>query len=93
MALWLRAQGIREIVINLHHRGEQIAAELGDGSALGLETIAAVHAGASVLGISLVTNPAAGLAGERLAHEDVLAVAEASAARVGTLLAEIVGRM
>jgi NDP-sugar pyrophosphorylase family protein len=30
-ALWLRAQGIREIVINLHHRGEQIAAELGDG--------------------------------------------------------------
>ncbi len=58
-----------------------------------LETIAAVHAGASVLGISLVTNPAAGLAGERLAHEDVLAVAEASAARMGTLLAEIVGRM
>lgn len=35
-ALWLRAQGIREIVINLHHRGEQIEAELGDGSALGL---------------------------------------------------------
>jgi len=35
-ALWLRAQGIREIVINLHHRGEQIEAELGDGSELGL---------------------------------------------------------
>ncbi len=35
-ALWLRAHGIREIVINLHHRGEQIAAELGDGSKLGL---------------------------------------------------------
>ena len=35
-ALWLRSQGIREIVINLHHRGEQIEAELGDGSALGL---------------------------------------------------------
>lgn len=35
-ALWLRAQGIREIVINLHHRGEQIEAELGDGRALGL---------------------------------------------------------
>jgi mannose-1-phosphate guanylyltransferase len=32
--LWLRAQGIREIVINLHHLGEQIEAELGDGSAL-----------------------------------------------------------
>ena len=28
--LWLRAQGVREIVINLHHLGEQILAELGD---------------------------------------------------------------
>lgn len=35
-ALWLRAQGIREIVVNLHHRGDQIEAELGDGRALGL---------------------------------------------------------
>lgn len=35
-ALWLRSQGIREIVVNLHHRGEQIEAELGDGRALGL---------------------------------------------------------
>ncbi len=35
-ALWLRAQGVREIVINLHHRGEQIEAELGDGRALGV---------------------------------------------------------
>lgn len=58
-----------------------------------LETIAAVHAGASVLGITLVTNPAAGLAAERLAHEDVLAVAAESATRMGSLLAEIVGRM
>ena len=58
-----------------------------------LETIAAVHAGASVLGITLVTNPAAGLAAERLAHEDVLTVAAESASRMGSLLAEIVGRM
>lgn len=36
-ALWLRSQGIREIVVNLHHRGEQIEAELGDGRALGLD--------------------------------------------------------
>jgi mannose-1-phosphate guanylyltransferase len=35
-ALWLRAQGIREVVVNLHHRGEQIEAELGDGRELGL---------------------------------------------------------
>ncbi len=35
-ALWLRAQGIREIVVNLHHHGDQIEAELGDGGSLGL---------------------------------------------------------
>jgi NDP-sugar pyrophosphorylase family protein len=29
---WLRHHGIREIVVNLHHLGEQIEAELGDGS-------------------------------------------------------------
>lgn len=29
---WLRHHGIREIVINRHHLGEQIEAELGDGS-------------------------------------------------------------
>ena len=34
VTLWLRSQGIREIVINLHHLGEQIEAELGDGSEL-----------------------------------------------------------
>jgi purine-nucleoside phosphorylase len=57
------------------------------------ETIAAVHAGAEVLAISLVTNLAAGLADEVLAHEDVLAVAAESADRMGALLAEIVGRI
>lgn len=36
VALWLRAQGVREIVINLHHLGHMIEAELGDGRALGL---------------------------------------------------------
>jgi len=35
-ALWLRSQGLRELVINLHHLGEQIEDELGDGRALGL---------------------------------------------------------
>lgn len=34
--LWLRHHGIREIVVNLHHLGDRIAAELGDGSALGV---------------------------------------------------------
>ncbi len=46
---WLRAQGVREIVINLHHLGEQIAAELGDGSALGV-AIAYSHEEGLILG-------------------------------------------
>lgn len=32
---WLVHHGVRDIVVNLHHLGEQIEAELGDGSALG----------------------------------------------------------
>jgi len=34
--LLLRHHGIREIVVNLHHLGEQIEAELGDGAELGV---------------------------------------------------------
>jgi mannose-1-phosphate guanylyltransferase len=36
VALWLRSQGVREVVVNLHHLGDQIEAELGDGSKLGM---------------------------------------------------------
>ena len=34
--LFLKAQGIEEVVINLHHLGEKISAALGDGSLYGL---------------------------------------------------------
>jgi purine-nucleoside phosphorylase len=54
-----------------------------------LEAIAARHLGAQVLGISLVTNVAAGLSDQKLDHGDVLATARTAAARVGTLLATI----
>lgn len=57
-----------------------------------LESVAAAHAGAELLAVSLVTNLAAGLADEQLAHDDVLAVAAASADRMGGLIAEIVGQ-
>lgn len=57
------------------------------------ETIAAVHAGAEVLAVSLMTNFAAGLGQAHLEHEDVLSVAAASAERMGALVAEIVGRI
>lgn len=58
-----------------------------------LETIAAVHAGAEVLGVSLVTNLAAGLGDDLLDHDDVLEVAARSAEQMGTLIADIVGRI
>ncbi len=54
-----------------------------------LEAIAARHLGAQVLGISLVTNVAAGLSAQKLDHADVLATARTAAARVGALLAAI----
>jgi purine-nucleoside phosphorylase len=54
-----------------------------------LEAIAARHLGAEVLGISLVTNPAAGLSGAGLDHAEVLAAGQAAAASVGALLAAV----
>ncbi|WEH39987.1 purine-nucleoside phosphorylase [Streptomyces sp. NBC_01218] len=54
-----------------------------------LEAIAAREAGAEVLGISLVTNLAAGLSGEPLNHEEVLQAGRDSAARMGDLLARV----
>ncbi|MFI6501390.1 purine-nucleoside phosphorylase [Nonomuraea typhae] len=55
-----------------------------------LEAIAAREAGLEVLGISLVTNPGAGLVGEPLNHEEVLEVGKTTAARMGGLLAKVV---
>lgn len=57
------------------------------------ETIAAVHAGAEVLAVSLVTNLAAGLGHDALDHDDVLEVAAGSAERMGRLVAQIVDRL
>jgi len=57
------------------------------------ETIAARAAGAEVLGVSLVTNMAAGITGEPLSHAEVLAAGAASATRMGALLADVVARL
>lgn len=56
------------------------------------EAIAAAHVGMEVLGISVVANPAAGLAAEKLAHADVTAAMHAAGARVATLLDAIVSQ-
>ncbi|MGU3500122.1 purine-nucleoside phosphorylase [Mycobacterium sp. C31M] len=57
------------------------------------ETIAARAAGAAVLGISLVTNLAAGMTGQPLNHEEVLEAGRRSATRMGTLLAAVIARL
>jgi len=58
-----------------------------------MEAIAARHLGAEVLGISMVSNPAAGLSDVPIDHHDVLAATGAAAARVGTLLSALLPRV
>ena len=58
-----------------------------------LEAIAARHLRAEVLGLSLVTNLAAGVGGEKLDHSDVLAAGAGAAERMGDLVASIVRRL
>ncbi len=55
------------------------------------ETIAAREAGVEVLGISLVTNLAAGVTGEPLNHKEVLEAGDAAASDMGALLRDLVG--
>lgn len=54
------------------------------------ETIAARHAGLKVLGLSLITNLAAGLSAERLSHEHTLKTATGAAGRAADALEEII---
>jgi purine-nucleoside phosphorylase len=63
------------------------------GMSTALEAIAAREAGAEVLGISLVTNLAAGMTGEPLNHEEVLEAGRESATRMGTLLGQVLARL
>lgn len=57
------------------------------------ETICARAAGAQVLGVSLVTNLAAGMTGEPLSHDEVLEAGRQSATRMGTLLSAVIDRL
>ena len=63
------------------------------GMSTTLEAIAAREAGLDVLGISLVTNAAAGISDRPLSHEEVIDAGRDAAARCGDLLARIVGRL
>jgi len=58
-----------------------------------MEAIAARHLGAEVLGISMVSNPAADLSDVPIDHQAVLAATGASAAQVGKLLSDLLHRV
>jgi purine-nucleoside phosphorylase len=63
------------------------------GMSTALEAIAARHAGLEVLGVSLVTNLAAGISPTPLSHEEVLEAGRAAGPRISALLAEIARRI
>ena len=63
------------------------------GMSTALEAIVARSLGMEILGISLVTNLAAGMSGEPLNHEEVLQAGADAAVRMGDLLAKIISRI
>jgi purine-nucleoside phosphorylase len=63
------------------------------GMSTALEAIAARAAGLEIFGLSMVTNAAAGITGEELDHEEVLAAGKAAAGRLGRFLVEFLGRL
>ncbi|MGB0100344.1 MAG: purine-nucleoside phosphorylase [Nocardioides sp.] len=63
------------------------------GMSTTLEAIAAREAGMEVLGISLVTNLAAGISDQPLNHEEVLEAGRSAASRMGALLGQVVPRI
>lgn len=63
------------------------------GMSTTLEAIAAREAGMEVLGISLVTNLAAGIGAEPLDHAEVLEAGREAASRMGGLLGAVVPRL
>ncbi len=60
------------------------------GMSTALEAIAAREAGLEVLGLSLVTNLAAGISGRPLDHAEVLEAGRSAAERMGALLSRVV---
>ena len=63
------------------------------GMSTALEAIAAREAGMEILGLSLITNLAAGISPHPLSHEEVLAAGREAEGRIGRLLADIAVRL
>ncbi len=63
------------------------------GMSTAVEAIAARQCGIEVLGLSLVTNSAAGISPRPLAHEEVLGAGSAASQRCARLLADVLSRV
>ncbi|HEY0217620.1 MAG TPA: purine-nucleoside phosphorylase [Cellulomonas sp.] len=63
------------------------------GMSTTIEAIAARHVGMEVLGISLVTNLAAGVGDQPLSHTEVIEAGRAAGPRISRLLADIVAQL
>ncbi len=63
------------------------------GMSTALEAIVSRAMGMEVLGLSLVTNLAAGMTGEPLNHEEVLEAGKAAATRMGSLLGKVIRQL
>ena len=63
------------------------------GMSTALEAIVARSLGMEILGLSLVTNLAAGMTGQPLNHEEVLEAGRAAATRMGDLLHRVIAQI
>ncbi len=63
------------------------------GMSTALEAIAARQAGMEILGMSLITNLAAGISKDKLDHAEVLQAGKDAEAALGALLAKIVAEL
>ena len=63
------------------------------GMSTALEAIAAREAGMEILGLSLITNLAAGISDEPLSHEEVISAGKAAEATISDMLARIVAQL
>jgi purine-nucleoside phosphorylase len=74
----------------------QMAKNIGGhivGMSTSLEAIAAREAGMEILGLSLITNLAAGIQKEPLSHAEVLQAGKDAESRISALLAQIVAKI
>ncbi len=63
------------------------------GMSTTLEAIAARESGLEILGLSLMTNLAAGISPDPLSHEEVIEIGREAAPRIAKLLADVVAKM